>query len=327
METLEQIRSLTETILTERDDKDLLRATLSSMQDIYSEHTGIKATDFSEEYISLPSGVAISPLQAADCLVQMERTVVFLRGVYKALLDLRQRKPGSCINVLYAGCGPYATLLTPFTCFFQPHELQFWLMDISPESVESVKRMYDSLGIGNFVSQYLCTDAATYSLPADTPFHLVISETMRESLWQEPQVAIMLNLIPQMDDDAVFIPGEITVSVQLLTEEDNRKGNYIMGDFSPETIPMGTIYTIGRREHEPQIPVVLRVPPDAGSFTTMHLFTHITVYADEKLYPYNCTLNAPVWIDDVTGQKGRKVRFTYEHSGTPQFRHEWLPWF
>src|SRR3954462_12746084 len=132
LNSLNDLRALTETVLNEKDSA-VLSESIRAMQDIYTAHTGINAENFSKQGIDLPSGLAISPYQAAACLGEAERTVVFLRGIYKAILQQRKDNPGQRINFLYAGCGPYAALLTPFTVLFGTGELAFYLLDISSE--------------------------------------------------------------------------------------------------------------------------------------------------------------------------------------------------
>ena len=59
---------------------------------------------FLEDDTALPSGKALSPFLAAQCVRDFMRTAVFLRGVEQVL---RERRPAECV---YAGTGPFATM-------------------------------------------------------------------------------------------------------------------------------------------------------------------------------------------------------------------------
>ncbi len=320
---MENLRKLTETILSEKSDFSALEQAIKGMQAFYEAHTHTDMDNLPEDGINLPSGLAISPWQAAACLKEVRRTTIFLRGIHKAILQLKQDFPGEKINVLYAGCGPYATLLTPFTTLFNPNELAFYMLDINEESLNSVRLLYSELGITEHIAEIICGDAATIVLPQDHTIHMAVSETMQKALIQEPQVSIMLNIIPQMEDNAIFIPEEINVSMKLLTMAEHQMSNFI-GDRNPEHIDLGHLYTIGRQDCKPPAERVITIPQKIDDFITLNLFTDITVYKDEKLYAHNCTLNLPLMIANVENKTDKKVVLRYDMGPLPEFRCEWL---
>ena len=59
------------------------------------------------------NGLALSPTMAAMCANDFVRTIQFIRGTHAAIADIRERFPDRPARVLYAGCGPYATLAVP----------------------------------------------------------------------------------------------------------------------------------------------------------------------------------------------------------------------
>lgn len=295
---------------------------LHELANFYASHSGIAIGNITDKDIMLPSGKAISPIKAAFCLVEIQRTAVFIRGINKAIAQLQASFPGERIHILYAGCGPYATLLTPFTTRFTPGELAFHLLDINEISLTAAKKLYKALELEDYVAEWICADATTYQLPKDQTIHMVISETMLNALRKEPQVDIMLNLIPQMHEKALFIPQTITVTAQLL---DNRKemDRAIEPYLIPERMNLGTLYTIGREEYQPPQQVTIEIPQEIQNFKNLNLLTDIITFENERLSAYESSLNMPVRIQNVSGHEGRKLIFNYERGEKPGFKYEW----
>lgn len=288
------------------------------LHDLFAPLSGVSAGNITDEDIMLPQGKAISPIKAAFCLKEAYRTAVFVSGIYQAIRSLQENFPGERIRILYAGCGPYATLLTPLTSMFSSEEVLFYLVDINPISLEAVKKLYEGLGLTDYVHSVSCIDAITYKM--ETPMHLVISETMLNGLATEPQVAIMLNLVPQLMEKALFIPQEIRVSAQLV---DPGKEDRWMADPSldPGRIHLGDLYTIGQKQCTPHKEIVLSIPEEINGNNKMVLHTDITVFKEEKLKLNDCSLNLPWKVMDVTEHTGKKIAFLYEISAKPKFNH------
>lgn len=114
------VKKAVEAMLTEQMDFAEVRVSLQELHELYATITGIRAGDITDKSIYLPSGKAVSSICAAHCLLEFQRTATFTRGIYRAVLALRQDFPGEQFRVLYAGCGPYATLVTPLTALFLP---------------------------------------------------------------------------------------------------------------------------------------------------------------------------------------------------------------
>lgn len=310
---------ITKTILFEPENYKGLYDSVNALYDFYASITGISAVNNSDKNINLPTGKAISPGQAAHCLLDFRRTSVFLRGIYKAILKQQQEFPGQPINILYAGCGPYASLLTPITTMFTPEQVRFHMMDIQQESLDAVQKLYDYLRAGAYIEQYICADATSYRL--DRPMHLVVAEAMQSALAREPQVAITLNLVPQMMEKAIFIPQEIRISAQLL-DRDMEMNSYMEGAPVPRRINLGEVYAIGQEQYGGHSPVSLEIPASTGSNSELHLLTAITVFEDEKLDIYNSGITLPQKVAAIDGFQGKQVRFEYEIGETPGFRYE-----
>jgi hypothetical protein len=163
--------------------------------------------------IFLDQGVAINPRAAAHCVRDYHRSVIFLRAVNAAINTARSRFPGTPVRILYAGCGPFATLLLPLLVRFKPTELEVQLLDVHQRSLDSVCQLISHFELDAYNIGTLCADACTYQHGGS--LHLIIAETMQKSLEQEPQFAVTANLAPQLCQNGIFLPEIIEVELCL----------------------------------------------------------------------------------------------------------------
>ena len=106
-----QLKRIAEELLSLSNPEELQEAVIR-LHSIFSDITeiNIDADDsvYSQSTI-LPDGRALSPKDAAGCILDFARTSKFLKGIYAALLQLHERFPSEPLDILYAGCGPFAT--------------------------------------------------------------------------------------------------------------------------------------------------------------------------------------------------------------------------
>jgi len=159
----------------------------------------------------LPSGLAISPADAATCAKDARRTAVFLRGIRDAIREARRRFPGQRLNVVYAGTGPLATLVIPLLPLLSPDAVRFAFVDIHAEAIASVEEIVRRFGFDDFILGTHVTDATTYR--SAHPVHVAIVETMQRALTVEPQVAVMRNLESQLVPGGLLVPRRIVLRV------------------------------------------------------------------------------------------------------------------
>jgi hypothetical protein len=318
---IDLLQRATQTIIDEPDNLGGIYKVIHELHAVYAEQSGITAGNITDDDIMLPSGKAVSTIKAAHCLLEFQRTAVFVRGIYKAVCKLKADFPLEIIHILYAGCGPYATLLTPLVALFNPSEIAFTLLDINQISLDAVKRMYDRLSLSEYIKAYICADATMYKIPEGTTVHLAVSETMLNALMKEPQVAVMQNLIPQLPLKALFVPAKITVNANLLDLNEEQRST--TAGILPRRITLGEVYTISRKHYATPQPVTFRIPDKIDDFKTLYLHTRIETYGDEVLTDYQCSLTNPKMITSVTEREGKHITFNYLNGETPGFTYLW----
>lgn len=311
---------ITHTLLYEKENYGSLHRVLHLLHDFYAGITGISAEQTTDNNIFLSTGKAISPGQAAFCLLDIQRTAVFLRGIHKAILKLKKEVDGP-VHILYAGCGPYATLLTPLTTQFSPHEVRFHLLDVNQSSLDAVGKLYTHLNVKEYVEAFICADAAKYQITS--PIHLVVSEAMQRALNKEPQVAIMQNLLPQLSAGAIFIPEQIRVSAVLVNKDLEMAAKLEPGK-DPGRVVLGDVYDIGRDNCCNHPAVVLQMPEMVIGNDELSLFTEVKVFEDELLEHDRCGITIPYPLANVAELLGRQVRVEYVVSGSPGFKWQVL---
>lgn len=162
-------------------------------------------------------GMALSLNHAAQCLLDYKRTVQFLRGTVAAIKDKQQQYPNQCIHIFYAGCGPYAPFVTLVAPLFEPEAVQFSLLEINQESLETARKLIVSLGLAPYIQHYYNADATTFKIPAPETYHILFSETLDALLYRESYVPILWNMLPQLSENTTLIPENVVIQLNAST--------------------------------------------------------------------------------------------------------------
>ncbi|HEY9419930.1 MAG TPA: hypothetical protein VIW92_00810 [Thermoanaerobaculia bacterium] len=266
----------------------------------------------------LTAGLALSPALAAQCLLDGPRTAAFVRGSLRAIQEAERRFAPSVIEVLYAGTGPFAPLAFLLMPFLDPKNVRFTLLDVNEASARSVEALAGALGGSEHVREVFCGDATTYRHPAR--LHVVISETMQRTLREEPFVAILRNLRPQLAAGALVVPERVTIELALLDAESQQRR--WQGEPGPvEMEDRGLVFQVDANGEFPfEVPTTLTVRCEASAGAKwLALVTRIRVHGDEVLDPYASGLTMPeiLWpLSPLT--RDTTIEFRYDAGLYPQ---------
>ncbi len=339
-----QLASIINLILNESSSAECLHDALDQFAEICSEVSGIvpdSSFDGWAEDTFLDSGMAINPQAAAYCIKDYQRSVIFIRGVYAAIKSAQERFENTPITILYAGCGPFATLLLPLLCKFKSGELDIHLLDIHQQSLNSVKQLITYFDFNHHTVKLLQGDACKYQ--HSTTLHVIIAETMQKSLEQEPQFAVTANLAPQLVPQGIFIPQKIEVELCLAHLENEKEWFKLCGHIdSGELIKagkrhsLGTIFTLlpdqasiqmseaSRNKDTSALELgsqIVRIPSvDKLESYDVLMFTRIQVFEQYHLKDYEADLTLPHKCHDLSPLKcGAAYRVCYQLGNYPRF--------
>lgn len=287
--------------------------------------------------IRLESGMAIAPDFAATVLTDIMRTVKFLRGVNGAIECAFERFEQRPVHLLYAGCGPYATIVLPLLLYYNPKQLKITLIDIHRVCLDSAEKILRALGLWDFIAGSYCCDASTYNHPTDDPIHIVVSETMSQELRGEPQVPITMNLAPQMVDGGILVPEKVRISLQGV--DSRREHMRIMGTLPEEEqdrvrLHLCDIFALDkncRREDAQQnaegvlcLPAATITLADRpAEYKHLMVFTDIRIFGNTVIKPYESSLTGPLNLRGQENVKtGQALAFTYQLNNNPRFIYE-----
>jgi hypothetical protein len=317
---LEAVQQSAQSLLCCADDFAVMKLAVDELYRVFSEITGVTIDQLNRDTdIMLPSGKAISTAAAAHCLLEMKRTALFLRGIHKAITLKILESTGGPIRILYPGTGPFGTLVVPLLSFYSPVDLIVDLLDINPDSLIAVKKTIDALGLESYVGEVCCADATTFTVTKH--YDIVICEAMLACLKSEPQVAIMQNLVPQLDPACIFIPEEISIDAYLTNPkmEMERLMYYENGAPLFQRKLLGNIFKVSKSElNSIQTRKTISIPDDISSFPVLKLFTTINIFDDQMLSDNDSSITLPKQYYDFRKQRAEQVEFWYVQGGKPR---------
>lgn len=330
----EELKQITKILLKPEDDYGEIKKATDDLYNLF-----LSVSDFKEEDETcrkdyyLPKGKAIGTVWAGMCVNEFLRTKKFIRGTFQGIKRAKEIFKDRPIHIVYAGTGPFGTLLIPLTTIFSSEEVKFTLLEINPNSIENLKNVIKAFDVEEYVEEIIQCDAVEYKADKTKPIHMVVTETMQRALKKEPQVAITLNLVSQMEEKGILIPEKVTVEAGLLDpKRDMERMRGVKGADEDYYYPLNKIFelsknsvTIGKKEdyYFPEIEVELPIHVEER-YRSLNLFTDIQVFGEEKLSYLQCSLNLPLRVMniDCSNNNVKKISFQYVINETPGFIHK-----
>lgn len=282
-------------------------------------------------------GIALSSFHASICIDDALRTARFIKSVYSAILALQERFPNQKSTILYAGCGPYATLLLPLLPLFSIDDLDIILLDINKSSILSVKKIIAAIGLEQYKIQTVQADATKYKKPDSCTIHLLITETMFKALLMEPQVLVTKNLVPQLDPNGILIPQEINLSFGYSFFANEA----FLQDIDSMNVAFFTNFHQNQKNHLFTINKNLdfvekldsdsckiesdffKLPRDFSSNPDICIYTEIKIFDNFKLNTAQSYITNPYCLESLYNiAADSQLKFCYHYSSIPKWTYQ-----
>ncbi len=331
------IEKLVEEILSDKIDYVSLKERIEAYEALLINLSGLDLKDEKNRHndIALENGTALGTAWAAMCVVDTIRTRQFMRGIWNAVEDLYKKKTKP-IKILYAGTGPFATLILPLITRYTAEELQLVLLEVNEETIVYLKRVLKKLEIENYVAKIVCEDATQYEIAEPQDIDILISETMQHALVKEQQVPIMLNLVNQLNDNVVLIPEKIQLKLALMNTDtqlilkSQKASKYkeiaTLLEFDKTYINLHN----ATQDHpvKKSIELIRSTPfkgEDAGKiYDKLVVLTSIQVYGTEWILEDASGLTVPKILLDLrhVDPEKKEISISYVMKGDPYFEYE-----
>lgn len=272
--------------------------------------------------LQLNNGKAIGLTWAAMCVDDLLRTQQFIKGIFEAVKQLQkvQHRP---IHILYAGTGPFATLILPVLASYSPADLQVTLIEINKHSFDVLKKVIHQLHLNEYVRNLLHEDATTYQIPKGEKIDILLSETMQRALAEEQQVSIVINLANQIDNDFILIPEKIVLELGLLNTNRMVTG----GEKSEYYKKIAEVFELSARQIErwpvlniekepdfqfPKVSIPLKDSFD-DDYPELAILTRIHVFGDYRIEANESGLTVPLHMEDLARARSRNLQLTLQY--------------
>ncbi len=262
------------------------------------------------------NGLALSPFLAAQCVTIPVRTQQFFRGINQFFCDVKNSNH-TTLDILYAGCGPYATLLFPLLCVHQDSKVNLTLIDIHESSIDAVRRLFDGANLANVNLTFDVADAAKWRPdPCNCQFDLIVSETMDAALKSEPQVAIFGHLYQYLKPNGTLIPESIALRAILFDQTDSCEFGTFFELNKKTCVNMGLKNRLHIRGELPLTEEQKR------RFTNFTVTTEVEVFAGHKIARNASDITSDLNFKYLDLTQQNSIEFYYQVTENPGFRFQ-----
>ncbi|MEJ2628522.1 MAG: class I SAM-dependent methyltransferase [bacterium] len=283
------------------------------------------------------SGIALDPMGAKNCFLDVWRTVKYIRGLHNAIIKIKEKIPRDLYHIVYAGCGPFAPLLLPLLKIIDTTRLKFTLIDINQSSLDQVQKILNAFKLNRENIRLICADAAKYQFESNEPVHLVFLEAMTAALYKEGHVAISYNLGSQLEEGGVLIPEEINIKAVLVNPQIEFNSNRIdlirrgQVQASNHRIELGEVFKLNlnkikfesqknSKNYHPGLKI--KIPERVDKKYQMMLATEINVFGDIVINEYESGLTTPrAYSLNDNFKANNVIQFYYKTEGVPSIIH------
>jgi predicted RNA methylase len=326
-----KLKDITKILISEEINFAILTEATQKLNQLYCEASEFDLdSEANRKDIHIEEGKAIGATWAARCVDEFLRTKMFVKGIYEAIQDLLEHQ--ETVHILYAGSGPFATLVTPLTTLFSSQKLKFTILEINPISIKHLNILIKNMGLEAYVEDIIECNAAQVNLDKAEHFNIFLTETMLKALSKEPQVAITLNILPQLKKDVVLIPQNIAIEAGLKSWEKESQYMFSQGETENKgQIMLKAIFELNKSSvaayisesnqlyHFPK--VLVQLPNNIEKdYTQLFLGTRIRTYADNVLSGNDTSLTLPFNILDSIDHVN-EVEFQYKIDRNPKFEY------
>lgn len=262
------------------------------------------------------NGKAVSPITAAQCAEDPERSRVFIQGVYQAITDkvshYSTAETGRPVQLLYAGTGPFGWLLLPLLPLFSPEQLQVTLLDIHPQSMRRLTLLLQHFDLTDRIAMQVVADATQWQPLPGQRFDLILSETMKHMLQQEPQVAIFSHLQQFLAPDGDLIPQQIILSAALRWAQQHQQ--------------LGELFSLNRHSAAQLaagatqlLQAQFTLPDFEAGPVDLALNTDIVIYGGHRLQQNQCQLTLTQFKKAIYPEPGSVLYCNYVQGRYPDW--------
>ncbi len=264
-------------------------------------------------------GKAVSPTTAAQCAEDPERSRVFIQGIFAAIHDRLTAQPDRPLQLLYAGTGPFGWLILPLLALFSARQLQVTALDIHPQSLASFRQLAALFGVSDRICQWVCADATAWQPEMGGRFDIILSETMKHLLQQEPQVQIFSHLQQFLQADGELLPQQINLAAALQWRTDAGLKTSLLGPLFSLNRQSAAQLAAGDRS---MLQGRLQLPQFEAGMLNLKLTTNIQVYQQHQLQQEQSQLTLSRYKTNLRLQPGSSLSFVYQQGEYPDFHFE-----